>query len=123
MTKGEALYGFFSKFGMGAYAATAVPDDVVFPYLTYDAIFDTWESGEVGLTVNLWFYTDSETVPNAKAQEISDAIGSGGVTVPCDGGFIWIKRGSPWCQSIREEANFSVKRRYLNVSVEYLTNN
>lgn len=122
MTKGEALHNFFSRFGMAAYASTAVPDDVVLPYLTYEAIFDTWESGEVGLTVNLWFYTDSEAVPNAKVQEISAAIGSGGTTLPCDGGFIWIKRGSPWCQSLRDETDSTIKRRYLNVSVEYLTN-
>jgi hypothetical protein len=121
MTKGEALYGFFSRFGMNAYAATAVPDDVVFPYLTYDAIFDTWESGEVGLTVNLWFYTDSETVPNAKAQEISDAIGSGGVTVSCDGGFIWIKRGSPFAQPLTDDTAPGIKRRLINLSVEYMT--
>ena len=121
MTKGEALQAFFSRFGMAAYAASAVPDDVVFPYLTYDLIVDTWEGGEVGLTVNLWFYTESEAVPNAKVQEISEAIGSGGITLPCDGGYIWIKRGSPWCQSLRDTTDPTIKRRYLNVSVEYLT--
>lgn len=122
MTKGEVLQEFFSRFGLTAYASTAAPDDCVFPYLTYDSIFDTWEGGEVGLTVNLWFYTDSEAVPNAKVQEISAAIGSGGITLPCDGGYVWIKRGSPWCQSLRDETDSTIKRRYLNVSVEYLTN-
>lgn len=123
MTKGEVLQEFFSRFGMTAYASTSVPKDVVFPYLTYESVFDTWENGEVGLTVNMWFYTDSEAVPNAKAQELSTAIGSGGVSLPCDGGYIWIKRGSPWCQSLRDETDPSIKRRYINVSVEYLTNN
>lgn len=121
MTKGEALQSFFSRFGMAAYASSAVPKDVVFPYLTYDLIVDTWEGGEVGLTVNLWFYTESEAVPNAKVQEISTAIGSGGITLPCDGGYVWVKRGSPWAQSLRDQTNKSIKRRYLNVSVEYLT--
>ena len=120
MTKGEVVQTFFSRFGMAAYAASAVPKDRVFPYLTYDLIIDTWEGGEVGLTVNLWFYTESEAIPNAKAQEISAAIGSGGIVLPCDGGYVWIKRGSPWCQSLRDQSDPTIKRLYLNVSVEYL---
>ena len=122
MTKGAALQAFLSQF-MDAYAASAVPEDVNFPYLTYELITSAWDGGEVGLTVNLWFYTTSEAVPNAKAQELSDAIGYGGVTLPCDGGFIWLKRGSPWCQNVREDTDPNIKRRYINVTAEYMTLN
>ena len=122
MTKGAALQAFFSHF-MDAYAASAVPEDVTFPYLTYELITSAWDCGEVGLTVNLWFYTTSEEVPNAMAQELSDAIGYGGVTLPCDGGFIWLKRGSPWCQNLRDDTDQNIKRRYINVTAEYMTLN
>ena len=122
MTKGAALQAFFSQF-MGAYAASAVPEDVTFPYLTYELITSAWDGGEVGLTVNMWFYTTSESVPNAKAQELSDAIGYGGVTLPCDGGFIWLKRGSPWCQNLQDYTDKNIKRRYINVTAEYMTLN
>lgn len=122
MTKGEALQSFFSRF-LTAYPSTAVPKDVVFPYLTYEPIFDSFGGGEVGLTVNLWFYTKSEAIPNAKAQEIADTIGLGGVMLPCNGGYIWIKRGSPWCQSLADGTDPGIKRRYLNVTAEYLTEN
>ena len=122
MTKGEVLQSFFSRF-LTACPSTSVPGDVTFPYLTYEPIFDSWGGGEVGLTVNLWFYTKSEAIPNAKAQEMSEAIGLGGITLPCDGGYIWIKRGSPWCQSLADATNPGIKRRYLNVTVEYLTLN
>ena len=122
MTKGAALQAFFSQF-MDAYAASAVPEDVTFPYLTYELITSAWEGGEVDLTVNMWFYTTSEAVPNAKAQELSDTIGYGGVTIHCDGGFIWLKRGSPWCQSLRDDADSNIKRRYINVTAEYMTLN
>lgn len=37
MTKGEALQKFFSGFGIAAYTATSVPEDAIFPWLTYDA--------------------------------------------------------------------------------------
>ena len=122
MTKGAALQAFFSQF-MDAYAASTVPEDVAFPYLTYELITSAWDGGEVGLTVNLWFYTTSEAIPNAKAQELSDAIGYGGITLPCDGGFIWLKRGSPWCQNVRDDTDKNIKRRYINVTAEYLTLN
>lgn len=123
MTKAAALYQFFSSFGIEAYTSTSVPDDVTFPYLTYELITSAWEGGEVGLTVNLWFRTTSEAVPNAKAEELSQAIGLGGKILPCDGGYIWLKRGSPWCQSLSDETDRSIKRRYINVTAEYLTLN
>ena len=80
MTKDKALHAWFSQF-LTAYPASSVPDDAVFPWLTYELITGAWDSGEIGLTVNLWYYTTQEAEPNAKAQEISDAIGLGGVFV------------------------------------------
>ena len=62
-------------------------------------------------------------MPNAKAQEISDAIGMGGCMVAYDGGAMWIKRGSPWCQNIADESDRNIKRRYLNITVEFLSQN
>lgn len=120
MTKAAALYQFFSSFGMPAYTSTSVPDDVTFPYLTYELITSAFEAGEVGLTVNLWFYTTSEAVPNAKAEEIGKRIDEMS-PLRCDGGAIWLKRGSPWCQSLSDETSPTIKRRYINVTAEYLT--
>lgn len=122
MTKDKALHAWFSKF-LTAYPTSSVPKDAVFPWLTYELVTGAWDSGEIGLTVNLWYHTESEAIPNKKAQEISDAIGLGGAIVPCDGGYIWIKRGTPWCQSIAVEGDADIKRRYINVTVEYLTAN
>lgn len=122
MTKDKALQAWFERF-LPAYPASNVPDDVTFPYLTYELITGAFDSGEIGLTVNVWHYTESEAVPNAKVQEISNTIGMGGTVIPCDGGYIWIKRGSPWCQNIAEDDEPNIKRRYLNITVEYLTEN
>ena len=122
MTKAAALQSFFERF-LPSYAASSVPDDVIFPYLTYELITSAWEDGEVGITVNLWYYTTSESIPNAKAQEISNAIGLGGVSVPCDGGFIWVKRGTPWCQNLHDDADPMIKRRYIQITAEYMTLN
>lgn len=119
MTKGAALQQFFEQF-LPAYPVTSVKEDVKLPYLTYSAVFDAWGGEPVSLTVNMWFRTESEAVPNAKVQELSDALGSGCVTLPIDGGYIWLTRGSPFCQSLADEADSQIKRRYINVTAEYL---
>ena len=122
MTKGAALQSFFDGI-MTSYAASAVPDDATLPYLTYELITSAWDGGEVGLTVNMWFRTTSEKEPNAAVDKLSKAIGLGGVFLYCDDGVIWLKRGSPWAQSLTDETDKTIKRRYINVTAEYLTLN
>ena len=120
MSKDAALQACFERF-LPSYAASAVPSDAEMPYLTYKLITSAWEEGEVGLTVNLWYYTTSESEPNAKAREISKALGLGGVQIPCDEGSIWLTRGSPWCQSLTDANDEQIKRRYLNITASYNT--
>lgn len=121
MTKEQALYSFFNSFGITGYRSTSVPDDVIFPYLVYDAPLSSFEEEAVSITLNLYCYTDSEAVPDAKAEEIRQAIGMGGKLLYCDGGAIWLKWGSPWCQSLVDDTNKNIKRRYINITAEYLT--
>ena len=121
MTKEQALHKFFNQFGIVGYRSTSVPDDVIFPFLTYDAPISSFEEESVSITANLYYYTDSEAEPDAKAEEIRLAIGRGGIVLPCDGGGIWLKWGSPWCQSLADETNRTIKRRYMNITAEYLT--
>lgn len=123
MTKAAALHQFFNGFSIPFYVSTSVPQDATFPYGTYELITSAWEGGEVGITVNLWYRTESEAIPNAKAQELSDAIGLGGKVIQCDNGAIWIKRGSPWCQNVYDDTDPIIKRRYINISLEYFTQN
>ena len=123
MTKEAALKQFFSGFGIAAYPSTAGPNDVVFPYLTYEVITSAFDDGETGLTVNLWYFTTQESLPNAKARELSEAIGRGGIVLPCDGGYIRLIRGTPWCQSLSDETDRNIKRRYINVTARYYTEN
>ena len=121
MTKEQALYNFFNSFGIVGYRNTSVPDDAIFDYLTYDVPISSFEEEPVSITVQLYFYTDSEAAPDAKAEEIRQAIGMGGKVLNCDGGCIWLKWGSPWCQSLVDDTNPNIKRRYINITAEYLT--
>lgn len=120
MTKQAALQRFFSSFGLEAYPNGSTPPETPFPWLEYDATLA--EFGEsTSIEVGLWFYTDSEAIPNAKAEEVRQAIGYGGKLLPCDGGAIWVKRGSPWCRPLTDETNRAIKRRLLNVDLEFLS--
>ena len=121
MTKEQALHQFFNQFGITGYRNTSVPDDVIFPFLTYDTPISSFEEDPVSITLNLYFYTDSEADPDAKAEEIRKAIGMGGVLLNCDGGAIWLKWGVPWCLSLVDETNRNIKRRYINITAEYFT--
>lgn len=119
-TKAAALHGFLSGFGMDAYASTAVPDDASFPYLTYSAEMNGWEQGESSATVNIWMETWSEKVINDKAEEVFEAVGYDGKLLRCQDGMVWVKRGTPFSQPVATEKD-TVKRRYINLSIEYLT--
>lgn len=123
MNKAQAIYKFFSGFEIPAYAATSVPAQAEFPYLTYELVDGDFASGETTMTVHVWYYTDSEAAPNQKVFEIAQAIGYGGRLLKYDGGAAWIKKGSPWAQSVPDQDNEKVKHRYLNVDVEYMSMN
>lgn len=126
MTPEAAIYSFFNGFGIPAYASTSVPDQDSdmwhgFPYMSYTLVTGEWDDNEVSMTVDVWYKTESEAEPNAKVREIYLAIGRGGVMLPCDNGAVWVKRGSPWSQVVpSEEADDMIKRRYVNISIEYL---
>lgn len=119
MNKTQALQSLFNNF-MTAYPAHAVPDDTVFPWLTYEVITASWGDAPVPITVNLWFRTDSEAIPNKKAEEFRQYILDNDM-VECDEGYLWLKPGSPWCTSLSDDTDPSIKRRYINVTVEYMT--
>ena len=122
MTPEAAVYNFLSSFGIPAYAATSVPHDAQYPYITYQLVIGEMFEPEVSMPVNVWYRTDSEAQPNAKVREMYDRIGFSGVTIPCDGGMIWIKRGVPWSQSIGGEGeDDKLKRRYINMDVDFFT--
>lgn len=120
MTIGQAFSKFYNSFGIPAYPRTAVPDDAKMPYITYDVIESDWTDVPTSQTVQIWYKSDSEAAPSAKAKEIKNAIGYGGVRIPCDDGSIWLRKGSPWCINTNAEGDNSIKLRQLNVTLEYL---
>ena len=128
MKKAAAIYQFWNSFGIKAYEENTVidadeegnPVEPQFPYITYQLVTDSFDR-EVATTASLWYRSESWTAINAKMEEISAHIGLGGKIIKCDGGRIWIKRGQPFAQNMGDESDDLIKRKYLNLSVEFLT--
>ena len=125
MTKAACIYQFWSQFGLNAYEENEVPtgeDAPEFPYITYELVTDSWLN-TTAMTASLWYRGNYWSPVNAKAEEISAYIGLGGVILKCDGGFILVRRGSPFAQNMRDESDDLIKRKVLNITAEFLTAN
>ena len=124
MTKASALYNFFSSFDIEAYEETLVPtgeEAPKFPYLSFQLVTDSFDN-EVLIPVSLWYRSEASLLAlNSKTEEISQKIGRGGVFLDCDGGKIWIKRGSPFAQTMSDPEDNTIKRKYINITAEFLT--
>lgn len=123
MTKEAALHYFMSHLGLTAYQENAVPtgdEKPTFPYLTYEVATGSWDE-PIPLSISLWYRSTSWVAANAMAESISQAISRGGVTLWCDGGMLWITRGEPFARSLGDDQDDQIKRKILNITVEYLT--
>lgn len=118
MTKAAALYQFFNSFGITAYPAEDVPDDAIFPWLTYETIIGSY-GDLVYPTVELWYYGESNVPINAKAQEIANRC-KNGAYVACDGGGMVVYCGM-WT-ALKDDADDKIKRRMSDFEIEYYTN-
>lgn len=120
MTKAEAVYAFFSSFGVAAYVSGAVPDDATFPRLTYDLV--TGDYGrEAFFPGSLWYRTDSLAAISDKTDEIAKKITLGGIILPCDRGHIHLYCGTPWAQMTGDPTDDKIKRNLLNFRARFNT--
>ncbi len=124
MTKAEVFYQFWSSFGLDTYEENSVyqmDESPSFPYLTYELNTDSFSDFSTALSCSLWYRSTSWVEANEKVEEISKAIGIGGKMLKCDGGYIWIKRGSPFAQSMGDDSDDLIKRKYISISADFFT--
>ena len=119
MTEEAALFQFWSGF-LTAYEENSVPEDATYPYLTYQIVIGNFGE-DTPMAVSLWYRGTSWLEANAKTREIKRYIGKGGKFIDCDNGKIWIKLGDPIAQNMGDESDNLIKRKYLNVTAEFLT--
>lgn len=123
MTKAAAIQGFWESFGLAAFEENAVPsgkDSPEFPYITYELVTDDF-GGEAAMTASLWYRGTSWVPANAKADEIGARLGYAGVRLSCDGGCIWLRRGTPFAQSMGDPDDDMIRRKVLSASAMFLT--
>lgn len=121
MDRWEALYQFWSSFGVPAYEENSVPDldQVTFPYITYEAKVGGWEE-PVACTASIW----DESYSWAAADRLSDTIESAirlSDPVAYNGGMyrVWIG-DTPFSQNMGDPDNDKIKRKVLNVNFEFM---
>ena len=120
MNKAAAIHQFWSGFGLTAYEENTVPSDAVFPYITYQLVTDDFDN-DVAMSASLWYRGESWRDVNEKEREISAYIGIGGVIIKRSDGRIWLKKGAPFAQNMGDESDNLIKRKYLNITAEFLT--
>lgn len=120
MNKSQAIQKFWSSFGLNAYDETTVPQDAQMPYITY-SVSETDFGFPTALGASLWYKSPSWEDIELKSYEIAKAITPAGITMPIDGGLLWIYKGSPYANRM-SDTDDTVRRILLNITAEYLTN-
>lgn len=117
----NALYTFFSGFGIPAYVSDNIPDDVKMPYITYDLI-EPEPLATALLNASVWYRDTSVTAISAKVDQIKAAIGTG-ISIPTDDGAVYIfrERSSRFAQ-IMNDPDRETKRAYLTMLIHCNTN-
>lgn len=118
LPKNKAIHQFFSSFGIDAYRDTSVPDDAVLPYLTYQYVTAGFNQ-PCSMTVRMWFYGESESIPDEYAEAFNRALANGGAKVLFDGGSVVFTRGTPFCIAQSGESDKNIKLRYFNVTANF----
>lgn len=121
MTKAQAIHNFWSGFGLTAYDETTVPDDAKMPYITYNVNTDSIDNA-LNMHGSLWYRTNSWKDISEKSEEIAEAIKKmSPPSIELDEGRLYITKGSPFAQRMTDEDR-TVRRMYINIKTEYLTN-
>lgn len=121
----QALYQFWSAFGVPAYEETSVPtgdDAPKFPYITYSTAKADF-GNEVALSSSIWTRSTSWQQAVDLETLVYNSIGYGGKIIKIDNGAIWLKRGNPFSQPMGDDSDNMIKRKYINLTVEFATTN
>lgn len=92
----EALYAFWSQFGIPAYVEDTVPDDAVLPYIRYTVVKGPAMDTSLLTAFNFHHNKLMGNVERADiADRIADAIPEKGVKIPLNnGGFLVLYRNT-----------------------------
>lgn len=120
MDKWQALFSFWSGFGVDAYEENSVPDrdDIAFPYITYESAMSGFDESAT-LSANIWTRSNSWEQADVLANAIYDRLKNGGFVTHYDGGILWIIPREPFAQSMGDPDDDKIKRKLLSVTVNF----
>lgn len=127
MTKDKALHSYLEAFMQqefgkehAVYLKERVPDEALLPYLAYEFVDNSFLDGDVFPTVELWHHTDNVAYMNEKARAFRKYIETNDM-INCDEGYIWVKPGTPFAQTIPGQEMVGLIGKVINLTIEYFT--
>ena len=122
MDRWEALYSFWSSFGIPAYEENSVPENAAFPYITFEATVGDFEN-IIPLSASIWDRTTRGTAfIDTKADEIEQFIKNMDVCPVIKGGRYRVFTSGQFAQNMGDPDDKLIKRKLLSVKFEFMTN-
>ena len=110
----QALYEFWSGFGLPAYTVNTVPDEATMPYITYSLV-ETEPLESATHYAQVWYRSTSNRALMQKVDEIRTVVGSG-VKIGCDGGYVVLWPTTPFAQ-LMVDVDPENRSAYLNFQI------
>lgn len=120
MDKEQALHFFWSSLGIPAYEENSVPDGTAFPYVTYQKMSGAFED-TLNPTGSIWTRKSTWADADALKSSLESLLGYGGQLYKIDGGYMVVKRGTPFAQGMSDDTDKMIRRYVINIAVEFLT--
>ena len=121
MDRWEALYSFWSSFGIPAYEENSVPENAAFPYITFEATVGDFEN-IIPLSASIWDRTTRGTAfIDTKADEIEQFIKNMDVCPVIKGGRYRVFTRGQFAQNMGDPDDKLIKRKLLSVKFEFMT--
>lgn len=121
MDKAQAIHNFWNSFGLKAYDENSVPDDVTFPYITYNVQTDSMDR-VLNLYGSIWYRDTAWAQISQKSDEIAKALyNTSPYLLKLNKGYLWLTKGQPFAQRMGDPSDDMIRRMYLNIQAEFLT--
>lgn len=122
MDRYEALYSFWSSFGIPAFEENSVPtgDEYPdYPYITYEVASGGFNA-DIQVNGYIWTRSNSWTRADNLADEIALRLKNGGEFIPFNGGALWITARDDFTENMTDYSDDKIKRKILNVVLHYI---
>lgn len=124
MTSYEALYQYFSSFGLPAYEENQLLDGrnaPELPYITYSVQSGCWADGELMLSINIRYKNTADWLSVYETLTfISDSLGLCGRVLETDDGGILLTRGSPFSKNTSDSHDKRIRCVTVKIGAEFI---